>query len=203
VDAARVDALRALLTGTGWVERTRDFARSLRGVRSGAAPGGLLLVGTEDEEPWHFAAHLDDEARWSDEPGLAPTLVRWAAPPDAPPHLSVTLARLQEVRRSETLFVVSPGVQAPVPLLERVDDVRRTGATIFALDGGDRDLRGLAHEQLVVPSDDPLLPSAVTLDAVTHLVSSAAGAPLPPNRRGLRDRWARLLDLVAGPAPEA
>ena len=56
MDAERTRRLRELLEGSGWVDRTREFAASLR--RTSA--GGLLLVGTPTEEPWHLAAHLDD-----------------------------------------------------------------------------------------------------------------------------------------------
>jgi hypothetical protein len=87
--------------------------------------------------------------------------------------------------------------KAPVPLLERVDDARRTGATILTLDGGDRELSGLAHEALTVPPRERLL----SFDGAQHLVSAAAGAP-PERRRGLRDRLARLLDKVSGPTTD-
>ena len=60
MDSERARALRDLLGGSDWVQRTREFAVTLR--RS-TTPGGLLLVGTPDEEPWHLAAHLDDESR--------------------------------------------------------------------------------------------------------------------------------------------
>jgi hypothetical protein len=75
VDADQVATLRALLSPTGWIERTETFARMLRSTRS---PGGLLLVGTPAEEPWHLAAHLDEESRYSGILELAPTLVRWS-----------------------------------------------------------------------------------------------------------------------------
>jgi hypothetical protein len=193
MDADQVTALRILLGPSGWLEQTRAFARALRG-RSPRAPGELLLVGTPDEEPWHLAAHLDQESRLAGIPGLAPTLVRWAPPPAAPPHLSVGLARLEEARRGETLFVVSPEA-APAPLLERVHDARRVGATILALDAGDPELDDLAHEYLTVAPG--LAP--VSFDAAQHLVSAAAGEP-SPSRTGLRGRLARLLDAVSGPA---
>ena len=195
-------ALRALLAPTGWLERTRAFARALRS--STRSPGGLLLVGTPDEEPWHLAAHLDEESRFAGIPELAPTLVRWAPVPGAPEHLRVGLERLEAAQRGEALFVVSAAA-APVPLLERVSDARKAGATIFALDQGDPELEDLAHEALTVrAAADP-----VTFDAAQHLVSAAAGDPrpgsgtgTPPGLRGLRSRLARLLDTVSGPPPE-
>ena len=122
MDRARIALMRDLLAGTGWVERTRSFGQALR--RAPHEAGGLLLVGTPTEEPWHFAAHLDDEARWSDLPGLAPVLVRWSPPPDAPPHLAVGLRRLEQIARGETVFVVAPDA-APEQLLERVADARK------------------------------------------------------------------------------
>ena len=142
-----VATLRALLAPTGWPERARVFARALR--TSTKTRGGLLLVGTPEEEPWHLAAHLDDESRLSGIAELAPTLVRWNAPLNAPPHLRIGLERLEAARRGETLFVVTPET-APSPLLERVSDARRVGATILALNQGDRELDGLAHETLTV-----------------------------------------------------
>jgi len=221
MDAARVALLRQVLDGTDWVERTQSFARSLR--RSTRTPGGLLLVGTPEEEPWHFAAHLDDESRYAGVPEMSPTLVRWSPPPGAPPHLAIGLERLEAAARGESLLVVAPDV-APDALLERVDDARRIGATIFALDGGDKQLQGLAHDSLVVPSSGLIVPRdtratdvtmspstslygldtpEMSFDTVEHLVSLAAGetaGDAPVGRRGLRDRLAALIDAVSGPA---
>jgi hypothetical protein len=226
VDANQVATLRAVLAPTGWLERTRAFAHGLR--KYTRSPGGLLLVGTPDDEPWHLTAHLDEESRLAGIPELMPTLVRWQVPTGAPPHLRVGVERLEAARRGETLFVVTPST-APVPLLERVGDARKAGATVFALDQGDAgnsELGSLAHETLTIrPRFDP-----VSFGAVQHLVSSACGelggapedgefgvgiaggAPRaggPGNRgqrqrggvRGLRDRVARLLDAVSGPNP--
>ena len=106
--------LRELLASSGWIERTQDFARTIR--RRTTEPGGLLLVGTPDAEPWHLAAHLDDESRWTGDPELSPTLVRYAGAAEAPTHLSVTLERLEAARRGETVFVVSEE-SAPEQLL--------------------------------------------------------------------------------------
>ncbi len=190
MDAGQVAQLRIMLEPSAWLRQTRAFARALRGSAP-RTPGGLLIVGTPDEEPWHLAAHLDQESRLAGVPGLAPTLVRWSPPPGAPPHLSIGLARLEEARRGETLFVVSPEA-APPPLLERVHDARRTGATILAMDQGDPDLDDMAHEYLTVASDAP-----VSFDAAQHLVSAAAGEP-SETRIGLRGRLAQLLEAVSG-----
>jgi hypothetical protein len=196
MDAGQVTALRTLLASTGWLERTSEFARALR--RSARTPGGLLVVGTPEEEPWHLTAHLDEESRLSGEPELAPTLIRWNPPPGAPAHLRMGLTRLDDVRRGETLFVVS-AQPAPDALLERVHSVRKV-ATILALDQGDPELDRMAHEVLTVPPGT----APVSFDAAQHLVSSAAGATGSSGGRptgGLRDRLARLLDMVSGPSP--
>jgi hypothetical protein len=192
MDAEQVAALAEILGPDGWMAETREFAQALRACAR--TPGGLLLVGTPDDEPWHLTAHLDEESRLAALPELAPTLVRWRPPPGAPPHLAVGLERLEAARRGETLFVVSAAA-APVPLLERVDGARSAGATIFALDQGDPDLGGLAHESLVVATDRV----PVSFDAAQHLVSAATGqAASAAERRTLRRRLARILDQISG-----
>lgn len=186
--------LREVLAESGLVERTHEFGQALRG--STRSPGGLLLVGPPQDEPWHLTAHLDDEARLNHIPELTPTLVRWRPALDAPPHLSIGLERLAEARRGESLLVVAED-DPPVPLLERVDDVRRRGARIFSLDSGQHELASLAHEALsLAPDDEPL----VSFDTAQHLVSVAAGeAAQAPQQRGVRAKLARLLDLISGP----
>ena len=222
-----MNLLRDVLSSTGWVDRTRGFARSLR--RSTEDGDGLLLVGTPTQEPWHLAAHLDDESRYAGIPTLSPTLVRWAPPPGAPAHLAVGLERLEAARRGETLFVVAPD-DPTEGLLERLADARRVGATLLTIDTGDSDLAGLAHEQLVVPSrgltapgepsglalslqlsgltDVDLALPEVSFDTVQHLVSAAAGdsqllvaASSASSRRGFRDRLAKALEGISGSAP--
>jgi hypothetical protein len=194
VDADQVAALRELLAPTSWLDAARRLGRAMR-TRT-RSPGGLLVVGTPGEEPWHVAAHLDDEARLGGVPELAPVLLRWAPPADAPPHLKVGLDRLEAARRGETLFVVAPE-SAPVPLLERVHDARRAGATVVALDQGDQELEQMAHEAMTVQQTEQL----ISFDAAQHLVSAAAGeGDGRQAKRGLRDRLARLLDAVSGPA---
>ncbi len=198
MDAARVALLRDLVASTGWVERTQSFAHVMR--RSTRSPGGLLLVGTPEDEPWHLAAHLTDESRITGIAELAPTLIRWQPPPGAPPHLAVTMARLERARRGETVFVVAEDT-APDPLLERVADARRTGATVLAIEAGDTQLQGLAHESLTVVTADLVVPE-LTFESIQHLVSLAAGQE-PGSQQGgrtsLRDRLARALDVISGP----
>jgi hypothetical protein len=224
VDPSRVQLLREVLSSTGWVDRTQEFARSLR--RSTDKGDGLLLVGTPTQEPWHLAAHLDDESRYAGLPSLSPTLVRWAPPPGAPAHLAIGLDRIEAARRGETLFVVAPD-DPTEQLLERLADARRAGATLLSIDAGDGDLADLVHDELVVPQRGLTAPGEpsglavplqmagigdvdlslpdVSFDTVQHLVSAAAGEPSilwtpisTTNRRGLRERLAKVLDGIQG-----
>ncbi|MEU8840693.1 hypothetical protein AB0D97_16415 [Streptomyces roseus] len=198
MDAVRVALLREVLAGTQWPGAARRFAGSLRHSVVPAG-GNLLLVGTEQYEPWHMAAHLVDEAAWSGLPELAPTLVRHRVRPGQPPHLSVGLGRLAAARRGHTLLVVAPQ-QPGAALLERVHDARRAGATVLSLHRGDPDLAALAHDALSVPEEA----GELDLDTVQHLVGAAAGENSLPAQRGprrLRDRLARLADQLTAPPP--
>ncbi|MEV0279328.1 hypothetical protein AB0I22_23480 [Streptomyces sp. NPDC050610] len=200
MDAVRVALLREVLAGTEWLQSTRRFAGALRSS-VGAHGGGLLLVGSDAYEPWHLAAHLDDEAAWSGLPELSPTLVRHRVPTGVPSHLSVGLGRLAAARRGETVLVVTPE-RPGAALLERVHDARRSGTTVLALDGGDDELAALAHDALAVPATDD--GTSLDLDTVQHLVSAAAGEnslPAPRGRRRFRDRLSRLADQLTAPPP--
>ncbi len=158
-----------------------------------------------------MAAHLEDESRYAGLPELSPTLIRWAPPPGAPPHLRVGIDRIARAGRAETLLVVGSDA-APGALLERVADARKAGASIFALDRGDDELDSLAHECLAVRQEvDP-----VSFDGAQHLVSLAVGEPDLDRQRGrgpavpgqavpgparlgdVRGRLARLLNAVSG-----
>ncbi|MFF5788235.1 hypothetical protein ACFY8P_25145 [Streptomyces sp. NPDC012693] len=197
MDAVRVASLREVLAGTEWPGAARRFAGALRSsvVRH---RDGLLLVGTEEYEPWHLAAHLVDESAWSGLPELAPTLVRHRVRPGDPAHLAVGLGRLRSAGRGATLLMVAPE-RPDAGLLQRVHDARRAGATVLSLDGGDEEVRGLAHETLSVPGA-----AEVDLDTVQHLVSAAAGEnslPSPRGNRRFRDRLAGLADRLTAPPP--
>ncbi|HZG93193.1 MAG TPA: hypothetical protein VEZ46_00615 [Mycobacteriales bacterium] len=189
MDPAEVDLLRPLVDGAGIADDLAGFAATLGSAPHGA--GGLLLVGTPTDEPWHFAAHLTDEARWSERVDLEPTLVRWAVPSGAPAHLAVGVERLAAVRRSETLLVISPD-GAPEQLLDRVSGARDRGALVLTIDQGADELHGLAHRSLIVPQ------GAATrfFDVVQHLVTRSA--PLAARQVTLRDRLNRLLDTAQG-----
>jgi hypothetical protein len=195
MDSAQTTFLRDLLNGTSWLGDCRGFARTVR--TAPRSEGGLLLVGTPEEEPWHLAAHLDVEADLSGLPILSPTLVRHQVPDGAPPHLSVGLSRITEARNGEAVLVVAPDAPGE-RLLERVDDARRRGAAILAMaDDGtakDNELLTLAHDALLVP-ENGLIPG---FDAAQHLLALTAGEQAVPRQRGLRDRLSLVLDRIAG-----
>ncbi len=216
MDLARARLLLETLAPTGHVDRVREFAGSLR--RSAARRSGdLLVVGTPGYEPWHFTAHLADEARYSGLPELEATLIRWSVPQDAPAHLAVSLDRLEAARRGETLMVVTEEV-APAALLERIADARKVGATVFTMDTGDRELGDLAHDALVLPPDrgpdsasedesgraarpGPALTVSgypLTFNVGQHVVPVAA-SDQPGRIRRAQGRLARFLDVIAGP----
>jgi hypothetical protein len=212
VDNSRAELLRELLAADPLLGRTDDFARSV--VSSARIVGGFLLVGTPSHDPWHLTAHLDDEARYSGIPELAPQLVRWSPPDDAPAHLSIGLERLERASKGETVLVVSPD-RSPDALLERADDARRIGATILALTHDGDELAGVANETLVVPSTSLWTPESLdsddasalmsntgdTFDMTSHLMSLAVGtnARDPRARTSLRTRWSRIIDTITGP----
>ena len=68
-------------------------------------------------------------------------------PAGAPTHRSVGLDAVHGAGRRTTLLVAAPELP-DADLLERLDDARRRGATLFALHPGDS---GLAHESLTLP----------------------------------------------------
>ncbi|MFJ2630742.1 hypothetical protein ACIO6U_02110 [Streptomyces sp. NPDC087422] len=198
MDAVRVALLREVLDGTEWPRAARAFGGTLRtAVQRG--PGPLLLVGTDAYEPWHLAAHLDDEAAWSGVPELSPTLLRFRVPPGAPPHLAVGLRRLAAAGRGETVLLVAPD-RPGAGILERVHDARRSGATVLALSASaeGHSFDGVAHDVLSLPSPDA---PALSLDVLQHLVSSAAGEATAPRRPPFRDPLSRLADHLSTPPP--
>jgi hypothetical protein len=222
MDVERVAALRDALAHTAWWGQAREIGRA---VRRTPGPGHLLLVGTPRVEPWHLAAHLQEESEATGAPQLAPALVRWNPPAAGPAHLSIGLSRLELVARGETVLVVAPE-QASDALLERVDDARRIGATVLSLDAGDSRLGSLAHERMTVSSTGLALPEGLSPDTARstldvppdvlaglalpasfevaqHFVSVAAGGTDDRADGGWRARLGRLIDAVSGPAPRA
>lgn len=181
MDHRDVSGFRRLLRALHLDDASAEFAAALG---SGAERrDSLLVVGTPECEPWHFVAHLAEEARSSGRPDLLPTWVRWAAPVGAPAHLAVTMDRLSTVRRRDTVLVIAPD-RAGEQLLDRVDGARRLGGRVMTLHREDDDLAQLAHETLAVP----VLAPARTFDVVQHAVTSTAAKPTARPRHRLRRR---------------
>ncbi len=167
MDHHDVSGFRRLLKALRLDDASAEFAAALG---SGSeSPDSLLVVGTPECEPWHFVAHLAEEARSTGRPDLVPTWVRWAPPAGARGHLAVAIDRLGAVRRGDTVLVVTPN-SAGERLLDRVDDARRRGGRVMTLHREDHDLSELSHETLVVPVTAP----TSTFDVVQHVVTSTA-----------------------------
>lgn len=192
MDRSEAQVLRELLElgrGRDWLEEADEFAAALR-----AAPrseGGLLMVGAEEAEPWHMAAHLSDEARLAGLGLLSPTLVQHAPRPDAPLHLAAGLDRISAAGRSEAVLIVAE-FDPDDAVLERVDDARRHGARILTLGQDMPFMNALAHDVLAVPID----PDVPSFDGAQHLVSTAAAEG---RSRRLMDRMRRWVDAANGP----
>jgi hypothetical protein len=179
MENGQIHRFRRLLRDLRLDEASREFGVVL-GADESRRSDSLLVVGTPEFEPWHFVAHLADQARSSGRSDLMPTWVRWAVPLDARAHLAITMDRLAAARRGDTVLVIAPN-NATEQLLERVSDARHKGGRILTLHREDRDLEGLAHEALAVP----LLAPLQTFDVVQHVVASAASGPSPRRiRRG-------------------
>jgi hypothetical protein len=182
MDGELVWRMRTALRQSGWWSSAQSLGDAVRRTQT---VGGLLVVGTPDLEPWHLTAHLDDEARQTGQPQLRATLVRFAPPLEAPPHLSVGLRRLETATAGDTVLIVAPDV-APERLLERVERAKRVGATVLSVDGGDPALDAVVHERMSVTPSELLAPQGpeFSFDLAQHLVSTAAGARTPNGRYG-------------------
>jgi len=178
METGQIRSFRRLLRDLHLDDASREFAVAL-GSEAPRRNDSLLVVGTPEFEPWHFVAHLADEARFAGRPDLMPTWIRWAAPVGARAHLAITMDRLAAARRGDTVLVIAPN-NASENLLDRVSDARHKGSRILTLHHEDHDLEGLAHEALIVPAIAPL----PTFDVVQHLVASTASGPTTRRTRG-------------------
>jgi hypothetical protein len=154
-----------------WYGDLRQLGASLRAARRDT--GRLLLTGHPDDPPWHLAAHLDLLAQFGGAADLAPTLV---TPED-----------LTDADRRDTLVVVSEHA-VPAEMLERVDDARGQGATVFGLSSEDEELENVAHEALRIDLENTKTRSGLLVpdfDIASHLFGFLAAKPL---RRGFRRR---------------
>ncbi len=135
-----------------------------------AGPGKLLIVGTPTYEPWHFTAHLTDEARRSRRPDLAPTLVRWQIDAGAPAHLSVSVDEVARASRTSTVLAIPDGDDPG--LLERISDARKRGARVMTIDRGGSLLDAYSHEYLLVDTGH----TEREYDLCQHIVTAVAPA---------------------------
>ena len=160
---------------------TLNFAHALGGRRY--ASERLVVIGAPEFEPWHFVAHLAEEAKRDHREDLIPTLVRWDVPKGAPAHLAISVNELSQLTRYQTLLVVSSSSSHSATLLERVADVKKHGTRIMSVHRGDEDLVDMSHEMLSVDHrrDDH------DFDLTQHLITDVA----PMVERQQRSRWGR------------
>ena len=159
--------MRRLARSLGDLGReAKVFGRALGSGNRGI--GRLMIVGTPTYEPWHFTAHLADEARRRGRTDLSPTLVRWQIDVGAPAHLSVSVDQIALASRETTVLVI-PDTDDP-GLLERVTDAHRRGARVMTIERAGSKLADCSHELLTVGADR----SDRDYDTCQHLVSSVA-----------------------------
>ena len=146
---------------------TRSFARSLGAATSPSAD--LFVVGTPAYEPWHFVAHLSEEATRRGRPDLSPHLLRWSIPLGAPHHLARSVDEMLSVPRGQTVLVIDPGDIGDQELLTRIADAKKRGSRIFSLHREDAELMDLSHETLSVDAARPQYDFDITQHVVTDL----------------------------------
>lgn len=159
---------------------TLHFAHALGGRRD--VSERLMVIGTPEFEPWHFVAHLAEEAKKDQRTDLIPTLMRWEVPKGSPPHLAVSVNELSKMSRNQTLLVVSSCIPSP-QILERITDAKKRGTRIMAIHRDDEDLADISHEMLSV---DPMRDDH-DFDLTQHLITDIA----PMVERQERGRWVR------------
>lgn len=137
---------------------------------SARMPGRLLVVGTPTFEPWHLVAHLQSSVLAAREPAL----IRFSAPAHAPAHLGITVDRIAEAARGDSVLVVAPD-DPGAQLLERLADARRRGGTVLALGSDDAN----ALSELAEVSNDTSFVRPMELDLAQHLLPVAATVRLP------------------------
>jgi hypothetical protein len=141
----------------------------------------LFVIGAPEFEPWHFCAHLGEQASRFGRPDLSPTWLRWSVPLGAPAHLARSVDTLNSVSRRQTVLIVDPLGGTP-ELMERVAGARHHGARIMSLHRGHQDLVELSHETLLI---DRLRPDR-DFEIAQHLVTDLA--PIPARGNSSRAR---------------
>jgi hypothetical protein len=150
----------------------RLFAGALGSRRSTSSE--LLVVGVPEFEPWHFVAHMGEQAFRYRRSDLMPTLMRWEIPSNAPPHLSVSVDAMRRSSPRQTILIINPTGDANEDLLERVTDARRKGSRIMTLHRDDAQLVELSHETLSIEPSRPARHFDLTQHVVTDLTPLVA-----------------------------
>jgi len=163
----------------------RGFARAL-GDRYPASDR-LFVIGTPECEPWHFVAHLAEQATRHGRTDLVPTLLRWKVPQGAPAHLAVSVDAMARASERHTFLVISAFGETP-ELLGRVSDAKRLGARIMSLHRGQPDLVDLSHETLSVDRSKEDHVFEVTQHVVTDSAPVTAISKSPRWGRSIRVR---------------
>lgn len=158
----------------------RQFARALGDGHP--ASERLFVIGTPDCEPWHFVAHLGEQATRHGRTDLVPTLLRWRVPQGAPAHLAVGVDTMAQASGHHTFLVISAFGETP-ELLERVSGAKKRGARILSLHRGQPDLVDLSHETLSVDRSK----KDHVFEVTQHVVTDSA--PMTPTGRS--PRWSR------------
>lgn len=166
---------------------------SVEALRFASALGGrspssnrLFVLGAPGGEPWHFVAHLDEQATRYGRTDLVPTLLRWTVPTGAPAHLAVSVDTMARASQHDTFLVISP-FDDPPELLERVSDAKANGARIMSLHRGQRELVDLSHETLSVDRSK----ADRTFGITQHVVTDSA----PVTATSKASRWGRCIRI--------
>jgi hypothetical protein len=175
-----------LRTSASWLSKAWDLGQALR--PQARANHQLFIIGTTTFDPWHVAAHLDDEARLSGFSELRPTLLRWHPPAGAPAHLSHSFEELRHSKAGPTVLVVAPDALHEDEL-ERLANARRRGASLLAVSAAEGDLADLVHESVTL-SAQAVAESQIAspFEVATHLLAVSAGTSELPHRRGILRR---------------
>ncbi len=128
----------------------------------------LLVVGTEQYEPWHLVAHLQGHDALASNVGLVRHVDR---PGPGAPH-DLGLDQLSEVGRDDVVLLVSPD-DPGAQLLERLDQVRRRSGGFVALASD----ATTAWSELDDTADETAYVARTQLEGAQHVLSELTTRP--------------------------